>query len=289
MDSRASAVLYRFLSNQLPRKKIILPVNICSIIPAIIKKIGYELEYVDIDANDLCPDKEMIVNKIKKGKNKYFALLYNYTYGVDKKSDELFKYVKNKYNIKIIDDKASNLPSLECSTYADITLYSTGYAKQVDLNYGGYGISNNSSEKYLADREMIEIEYENKKCEISINSFEKNVKDYFNIVELKKVSILNQKKKINEIYTNNLPKSIQLGDSYNDWRFNIIVNNKDEILKEIFANDLFASNHFKPMSDKKDEYPVAHKLHSQVINLFNDFHYTEEQAYRTCEIINTYL
>ena len=79
-----------------------------------------------------------------------------------------------------------------------------------------------------------------------------------------------------------LPKEIQFPIEYQNWRFNIRVNNKEEILKNIFDAGLFASGHYKPLAD---HCPVAKDLYEHVINLFNDFYYTEEQARRTCEVI----
>ena len=61
---------------------------------------------------------------------------------------------------------------------------------------------------------------------------------------------------------------------------------KDEILKALFAEGLFASNHYQSHSS---DCPIATNLHHYVINLFNDQYYTTEQAIKTCEIINQYI
>ena len=61
------------------------------------------------------------------------------------------------------------------------------------------------------------------------------------------------KEKLNAIYRKALPKSILLPEAYQHWR------------------------------------PVAGKLYEHVINLFNDEYFTEEQAIKTCEVINGVL
>ena len=39
-----------------------------------------------------------------------------------------------------------------------------------------------------------------------------------------------------------LTKGIQLNNIYQNWRFNILVENKEEVLNAIFEKGLFASN-----------------------------------------------
>jgi len=94
LDSRTSAVLYRFLAFRPVKKTILLPVNICTVVPAIIEKSGYEIEYVDIAKDDLCPDQGEINLKLAADKAKYSALVYNYTYGVEVDTTAFLKNLK---------------------------------------------------------------------------------------------------------------------------------------------------------------------------------------------------
>ena len=64
--------------------------------------------------------------------------------------------------------------------------------------------------------------------------------------------------------------------------FNILTDKKEQILDALFAEELFASSHYKTHAETMN----ADNLHRNVINLFNDSYYSEEQALRTCEIIN---
>ena len=55
---------------------------------------------------------------------------------------------------------------------------------------------------------------------------------------------------------------------------------------------LFASKHYQPsgyLFGRERRFTRADKLYADVINLFNDFYYTEKQAYETCKVINQNL
>ena len=62
-------------------------------------------------------------------------------------------------------------------------------------------------------------------------------------------------------------------------------------MKAIFENELFASSHYASlagiMSDGRA--PAAESLADDVINLFNDHHFTADLAERVCEIILKHL
>jgi hypothetical protein len=71
------------------------------------------------------------------------------------------------------------------------------------------------------------------------------------------------------------------------WRFNIRVQNKSQILNAIFQAGLFASSHYASMAGimADDSAPHAESLGDEVINLFNDEHFEEEKAQKTCDVI----
>lgn len=285
-DNRASAVLYRFLVNRLVKKTVILPVNICTVVPAIIRKSGYDIEYVDIAAGDLCPDVEKIMRMIEGNVAAYSAVLYNYTYGIDAEPASFFKKLKENYpDILLIEDRCSNMPGAEHAEYVDLTLYSTGYAKMVDLGFGGMGILNDPLAEASQTPYSFDMEVDNRMLKIDINSFVLPPGEYFRRIEERKLVIVPHKEKLNAIYSKQLPKEIQLGKRFNSWRFHILVNNKDVILKKIFSGGLFASSHFMPLAENLKDFPVAVDLQNKVINIFNDFYFNEEKAVAICKII----
>jgi hypothetical protein len=84
-----------------------------------------------------------------------------------------------------------------------------------------------------------------------------------------------------------LPEEIQFPDYYQSWRFNIRLKKKDEVLAAIFAAGLFASSHYASLAGIMDDghAPRADRLANEVINLFNDHHFTVQQAEQACAVI----
>lgn len=288
-DSRASAVLYRYLMQFQTRKTILVPVNICSVVPQIIHLAGFNVEYVDILAEDLCPDRGSILRKLANRASDYSGILFNFTYGIDLNVEDFYKQIKSvSGELFIIEDKCSCMPSMKYSETCDLTLYSTGYAKQIDLGYGGYGIVNSDFRDIISSPEILHFPLDGKQWDVEIRK-EINLAFYFESIENSKSKIIDHKKKLNAIYHRLLPPEIQLEDHFNDWRFNIVVPNKNEILDRIFSLNLFASSHYKVLDDNKENYPVAAALHNRIINLFNDFYFDEDKAMKICKIINNEL
>ena len=88
-----------------------------------------------------------------------------------------------------------------------------------------------------------------------------------------------------------LPKSIQVENQLNNWRYIIMVENQQEVLEAIFEHNLFAGTNFPSVSYlfKGISSPVAEEEASHIINLFNDFRISEEQAIEICNVINKVL
>lgn len=308
--SRASGVLFDFLVSNSTYKKFLIPCNICPIVPLTFLKANIEFEFIDISKQTLCMDFEIVLNKIKKNPLKYKGILFSHTYGVEKSFDDEFRLVKELNDeIIIIDDRCLCMPdSKKINYFADLTLYSTGYSKYVDVGVGGFGYQsiNNKIINYNLnfnknDLDSIIIKYkksiESKQefCYKDSNWLDNKIPAipfyvYMNSVEEKVLEIAEHKRIINYIYRSKLPKEIQLSDEYQNWRFNISVSNKKELLGKIFSKKLFASSHYEPLnktfSNSIDTFYNASKLHENIINLFNDIYITTDQAQYISEIIN---
>lgn len=289
MDSRASAILFRFLIQQNSRKTLLLPVNICGIVPEVVIRAGYTIEFVDIDTKNYCPDQQIVLDHVNRNPTRYSGFIDNFTYGLQTERSGFYHEIKTVTpEMFIIEDRCSDTPSFDFSGKADLTLYSTGYAKQADIGFGGYGIVTAHFNEAEEDQTSLCIHADNKSYQFSTNSFPSEMNSYFREIAEKLGRVLPHKELLNNIYVTQLPKEIQLASRFNRWRFNILVENKKEILKRIFEAGLFASSHFMPLEGSESDFPVAYRLHSKVINLFNDLYYSEEQAFNTCKIINRY-
>lgn len=142
--NRASAVLYGFLKSKSSKGPFLIPANVCPVVPLTMMKAGIDFEFVDIDERHTMSESialEMMSKRVYEG------LLFVHSYG--KKFDNEGFYQKLKTlnpNLCIIDDRCLCSPELDESlaTNVDMELYSTGYAKYIELSYGGYGVTKES-------------------------------------------------------------------------------------------------------------------------------------------------
>lgn len=306
--SRASDVLYEFLKKSNIFQVFFLPVNICPVVPFVFFLNNILYEFVDIDKTSLCINEDFILDKIRKNPGKYGGVLFNHTYGTNYNPSLFFKNLKQyDPSFCIIDDRCLCLPELSIENeLIDLTLFSTGNSKQISLGYGGYGFtlfddssikkvdafngneSLDSNAEYYKNSLLKGIELKDS-CHAGFN---RNI--YLDDWKIYKMSILNnfssfvQNKELNsQVYLNKICKTIQIDNQFQKWRFNILVDNKEEVIKELFKNGLFASSHYVPLvkKDKLDLYPNAYKLSNRVINLFIDKNYSLEMAEKTAEIV----
>jgi dTDP-4-amino-4,6-dideoxygalactose transaminase len=270
--NRANKILYNFIQANKITGKVLLPVNICTDVVATLQYAGLELEFVDIQADNLCIDQEAVLSLAKEAS----MLLFVHTYGVENDFYDFFQKIKEVHaGIVIVDDKCLCMPDLHVEeSPADLVLYSTGAKKMVDLGGGAIG--------YVADQWKYD--------EIKVESNEYLTNEMWLLdtkqLYMKMDAMIAHKEKLNAVYRKMLPSAIQLPDAYQHWRFNVLTDKKDEILKALFAEGLFASSHYKSLSD---DCVIAQNLHEHVLNLFNDQYYNKEQAIRTCEIINSII
>ena len=271
---RASKILYNFLKSNQERidAPFLIPANVCSNVPETLDEAGVKYRFVDIDARTLCMDEKYVLEHAKE----ISGIVMVHTYGVEFGFEEFNQQLREKNPaILIVDDRCLCMPSFEEETYdADLVLYSFSEKKQVNLGKG--------SMAYVSEN----VRYD--ECPIPAQSFLTNEEWTLNEGQVLAAmdAAIAHKEKLNAIYRKALPKNIQLPEAYQHWRFNILVPNKEVMMQAIFDAGLFASGHYAPQSD---ECPVAAKLHEHVINLFNDEYVTEEQAIRTCEVINGVL
>jgi dTDP-4-amino-4,6-dideoxygalactose transaminase len=285
IDNRASAVLYRFLISLPKGGKFILPVNICPIVSEVFEAAQKIVEFVDIDPETLCADEMAILQLIEK--EKYQGILLNHTYGVESNFSSFIAKIKLQNDLIIIEDKCLCTPNLDVNEDVDLTLFSTGYAKIIELDYGGgYGIIKNDF--VLAERRAESLDLGVKYGVLMLNDFDIDVKKYFDDIKSYQEKIILHKQKINAIYQSHL-SSVALEKKFNDWRYNILVKDKSVFLSQIFEAGLFASSHYEPLNEDKRKYPNASRLYENVVNLFNDFHFTEKQAEKVSEIVSELL
>jgi len=307
LEARACTILYNFLLSNNSPFPYLLPANICPVVPITFLKAGQPFQFVDIDPKTFCLDEMATLNLIRN--RKIGGVLLVHTYGELTSHSDFFSKLKEiDPKISIIDDRCLCEPDFSVPDLKDIDLiiFSTGYGKFVDVGSGGFGwlkpgISYEPSHIPFSKSDLARLE-EGYKSNIQnrsvfqyhdsdwldtrsghrdFQSYSIKVQDALDDIRLKKTQI-------NLIYRDLLPEQIQLPEIYNHWRFNIQVPNKTEVLHALFENHLFASTHYQSLGGimAKGHFPFAESLHGHIINLFNDQHYSSEQAQRTAWIIN---
>ena len=313
--NRASTILYNFiLSNDKVKGTWLIPTNVCHFVPATILKAGAKIEILDISEKDLCINQDQVTSRLMNNKKKYSGIIYVRSYGVDNNAADFFSKIKKiKSNLLLVDDKCLGIPSFDkkINLLVDLELFSTGYSKYIDLGYGGFAKLNSK-----CNYDKIRLKY-SKKDEDTFSEYFKNIVynntkvDQQELVEIVNLNWLNSKEiinkktyftevkaaikktKVNKAAINNVYKKALINDvnfkeSSANWRYNILVNKRDEILKNLAAQGLFASKHYYPLSKifEANETPIWNFIYNKILNLFNDFRYTINQAKKTTAIIN---
>jgi hypothetical protein len=305
-SARASTIIYSLLVHGRDRNPWLLPANICPIVPITFLKARVPFKFVDISARTLHMDLDQAEALVKE--RKFGGLLYAHTYGEASTPNDFFESVKKNYpEFTILDDRCLCIPDLlpDPANKADVQLYSTGYAKIVELNFGGYAFVHDDIDYQPAHLTFHPQHYEDIEASYK-NAVARRVKFVYqdndwldtespvlpwNIyqrkIETNLAQSLEQRASLDQIYANMLPEEIQLPGEFQTWRFHIRVKNRQHILDRIFSSGLFASSHYASLADimGNDKAPCAENLAGSVVNLFNDHHFTPDQAERVCQII----
>lgn len=278
-----------------------MPANVCPVVPLTFQLAEVDFEFVDINNDTLCIDEQTCLSLAKTGL--FQGLVFVHTYGTSYDPQPFFKLLKAfAPSFHMVDDKCLCAPSFSISqTEADLTLFSTGYAKYVDLGRGGFGFLQEgldlSMELLRFDGNDIELVYKKafakmeKIGRVPTGWLDAYVTDYYDdgyrqSVEREEKRMKEHKKEINTVYRKLLCEKA-LHDDFNQWRYNFLVEDKEDVLKRLFDAGLFASSHYQPSSRLfVDEFfPNAERLYGQVVNLFNDKYITKEQAMEVVRLV----
>lgn len=310
--SRSSAVLYNFLISNRRDGMFLIPANVCPVVPLTLAKANVPFYFIDIDASHgmnktLCWEKMEQLGQIA-------GVLYVSPYGKDMDNADFYGKIKEKYsNALIIEDNCLSKITINCFTPPyqsdiDLSLFSTGYSKYVDIGYGGWGILSDSLQYHLSTLpfngdELTILQGEIKKCFASKTKFEY---DAYNWLEntviddlvcyrqkvLSQVEIVStHKKEINDIYNRNIPDILKFDMGYHEWRYMLLVkSHRDILIERIFDAGLFVGTNYPSVTKlfSNQVCPNAEKEELEVVNLFNDLRVDTCFAERLCKIINTW-
>jgi dTDP-4-amino-4,6-dideoxygalactose transaminase len=309
---RASAILYNILVGRRGDRPFIIPANVCPVVPLTFLKAGRTYEFVDISRDSYCLDDEAVVDRVAKNPDGYSGILFLRTYGIAANPDPFFRRVKElSPDLLVIDDKCLCIPEMKNAkeSAADVELFSTGYSKYVDLGWGGFAYVDEGFayephpagyDKRALHAVNVRVEaalrarraFEYQDCDwLDLSTPEMTVEEYFGKIKSELPTVRQQKDGTNAIYRCNLPRETESVDDGHIWRYNILVREKDRLLARIFAAGLFASSHYASLGGVLGEgwFDNAEGLHGRVVNLFNDFRFSEEKALEVCHIVRNHV
>lgn len=317
--NRACTILYNYLlSNSANYGYWLLPLNSCPIVPITFLTAGTPFKLVDIESETLCMDRDLVFENIEDPA--CLGLLFIYNYGIEQSFNDFFESVKEKReDITIIEDKCLCPPSFgnnDKSPYSELCLYSTGYAKYVDIGFGGFATDNGkiSYQKHSTGFDQSvedQVVQEYKKCLRDKEVFERpkaswiddrpffmDKETYISKVQAEKQKATARKELLNAVYKDNIPSTVWLKaeDQLVDvWRFNIMIPfSKKQLIQKIEAQDLFVSSHYQPIDTIFDNEvigsgKVAYSIFDSIINLFNDKYFSKAQAKQTSSIVKQFV
>ena len=317
-DVRASMILYNILlslrehKSGFRNKHFLLPLNVCPVIPAVFLKARINFKFIDISLTNFCLDEDVLLESVKNDSS-VGGLLFVKTFGIDLDATNTYRKIKDiNGDLFIIDDCCLCPPDFEYeidNSIADAAIFSTGYSKYVDIGWGGFGFLKDEY-KYIKQQIPFNKNHLNlltesiNKSLLNDSSFQYRDNDWlgaeaflYDAFDQYKEQIKHHlhkakehKKLLNEIYSSQLPDAIQVGHEFCNWRFPIFVDSNKKLIDEIFNSGLFASSHYKDISfmfteNHNESKSNAANIHSRIVNLFNDFRFSENDAHKVVKLI----
>lgn len=309
---RASNLIYE-IALQAPKGVWVIPDNVCPAVPLALACAGSELRFVDIDVETLCLDTTKVA---ALAKTEHIAgIVYVRTYGTNMPAQtDLPTLRKVAPDAVLIDDCCIGVPITtvpEHERAADVLLFSTGYAKVLDLDGSAYGFFKKDLAPAPGGRTLVVQAFEDLlaqsrigvqsgkavfgKRDFSEQKYSTQIKspspswcELSQTIKEKLPVRLGHKAELNAIYKEGLSRFFSLENDYQNWRYHIFVQNPEQTLTALFAADLFASRHYAPAASLwgLPSGQIAQKIANNIINLFNDQYFTVKQAQQAVDIIN---
>jgi hypothetical protein len=276
-ERRAAGILYNLLRTRDDRRTLLVPGNICSIVPETLRAANQPFELVDIAEPHLNMDAERCLARARE--EDVGGVLYVRTYGNEADPGPLFAALRGVRNdLLLIDDKCLCRPDVDgasTSPSADVTLFSTGRVKYADLGHGGFAhLRDGVAYRRFEGPGWLELS----EPDMTWSRYRAQV-----LAEAAAADV--QKEALNAIYTGALPAEVQLPPELQRWRFNIRVPEPDRLIETVFASGSFASRHYAA----GPACPVAERLHAEVVNLFNDRYFDPDRARQITRLVTRHL
>jgi hypothetical protein len=318
-DRRAAAVLYHLLRSRPDRRPFLVPANACPVVAWTFLAAEQPFCLIDLGA-DLTLDRERALALLDGDPDGWGGILFVRTYGALDPAAEpglaaFFAAARAlSPGLLVIDDRCLCRPEPSGTAItpgADVTLYSTGYAKHVDLGWGGFAhlapqVSYRRHDGPPFEPAALEqIERRTRMVEarrarwrgqgpagwLDLRAPELPWEEHAREIAPALAAADAHKERLNAIYREALPPEIQLPAAFQHWRFQIQVPRSEELVATLFDAGLFASRHYASLGGifGDGHFPRAEALHARVVNLFNDRYFSEAQAEQAAALVRRHL
>jgi hypothetical protein len=254
-------------------------------------------------------DLDQVWDKLRLAEFEWGGLLYGHTYGDPDTPEDYFRTIKESWpHLLLIDDRCLCVPDLvpPAAQAADVALYSSGYAKIVDIGYGGYAFAREDVPcRHISlpfDRaDLSALEAACKSSIAASRPFQYRDSDwletdahlpawddYAQRVSAAIAASLAHRREINAVYNSMIPVELRLPERFQLWRYNLRHLEAERLLDAVSSAGLFASRHYASLAGIFGSGIGVNSaaLAASILNLFNDFHYTVDMAERTARIIS---
>ena len=307
-ERRASTVLFNVVRTQGGDRPYLVPANACPILAITLMHAGAPFELIDISSASMAIDADAVLDRVRTARGRYAGLVFVRPYGSMSDEEAFFREFKQcAPGAIIVDDRCLCSPSfaVDPAGAADVVLYSTGHAKAVDIGWGGYGVlaegrgyGSNRAPFDPLDLERLTSGY--KHALASGAKFQYVASRWLDMrkppigwdryresVERNRTLVQAHRRLLNRIYRERIPAELQYSDAYQEWRFNVRAANAPDVLAALFTAGLYASRHYVPLTRAfgNGDAPNAEAVYRQIVNLFNDLHFSAEQAGRAADIV----
>lgn len=329
ITGRGATAIYLALNANCKNREVIAPSNICyaAILP--IYYSGNRPHFVDVEYPSGNMSYESVASAINESTG---AIIYPYMYGNISEDIIAIQQLCHEKNVLLIEDCASamgaQINGIPVGEFGDYSIFSTGHAKNVDLNNGGIlytdlpidKIENdfqnlpafngkiadeqsNFSKQYGTLRrsdhpEMVRELFENREAlkeqflyRITDDGLLHQIDDCFLI--LANESGVVEKKY--DLFINNLPADLIY--SYNEgsfpWRFSILVGDsaaRKGIIEKLLSEKLFVSDWYPCIASAFGDDAVYPNAQRMEREILNfSLRESDEDILRSCAIISTVL
>lgn len=313
-ETRACGILYNLLRTLPGDRPFLLPANVCPVVPLTFRKAGRAFGFVDLDPEELGMSRGRCLDLVSTQPDAWAGVLYVQPYGaVTAGVEEFFRALKAvRPDLVVIDDRCLCPPDCAGESPvpgADLTLFSTGSRKPVDLGYGGFAhcrpglpYRRHAASYSPAALDRVTRSYKEalagaSRCAagsegwLDLSPPPLGWEAYREAVRGDVARAAGHKQALSALYAAAIPAEIQLPARFQGWRFHILVPEPDRLIERLFAEGLFASRHYASLGGIfcAQRFAEADRIHRRIVNLFNDANYDESRALRTIDVVLRHL